>query len=70
MPAAGSSSRAHLANGPAQSNGSNTAWYVSIWLRPARNFGILVATNQGGKEAETASDEAAVQLIRAVDFLA
>ena len=59
------------ANGRALNhNGSNTAWYVSIWLAPARNFGILVATNQGGKEAETASDEAAVELIRAVDFLA
>lgn len=51
-------------------NGTNTAWYSSIWLAPARDFAILVSTNQGGKVAETASDEAVVELIRAVDFLA
>ncbi len=50
-------------------NGSNTSWYATIWLAPARNLAFLVATNQGGKVAETATDEAVVELIRAVDFL-
>ncbi len=50
-------------------SGSNTAWYCTIWLAPARNLGFLVAINQGGKVAEAASDAAVVELIRAVDFL-
>ncbi len=51
-------------------NGSNTSWYVSIWLAPLPNFAVLVATNQGGKHAETACDEAASELINALPFLA
>jgi CubicO group peptidase (beta-lactamase class C family) len=51
-------------------NGSNTAWFATIWLAPARDFAILVATNQGGQVAQTATDEAAVELIRAIDYLA
>ena len=39
--------------------GSNTCWYAIIWLAPARNFAVLVATNQGDKQAEQASDRAA-----------
>jgi CubicO group peptidase (beta-lactamase class C family) len=50
-------------------SGSNTNFFVTIWLAPARNFGILVATNQGGKEAETACDESVQALLRAIDFL-
>jgi Beta-lactamase len=50
-------------------NGTNTAWYATIWLAPARDLAFLVATNQGGKVAETATDAAVVELIRAVDFL-
>ena len=49
-------------------NGSNTFWYATVWIAPARNFSVLVAINQGGKVAETASDEAAVELIRAVNL--
>jgi CubicO group peptidase (beta-lactamase class C family) len=47
-------------------NGSNTSWYMTIWLAPARNFAILVATNQGDKQAERALDQAANTLIRAL----
>jgi CubicO group peptidase (beta-lactamase class C family) len=46
--------------------GSNTCWYAVIWLAPARNFAILVATNQGDKQAEKACDQAASGLIRAL----
>ena len=51
-------------------NGTNTAWYSTVWLAPARDLAFLVSINQGGKVAEAASDAAVVQLIRAVDFLA
>jgi CubicO group peptidase (beta-lactamase class C family) len=50
-------------------NGSNAAWFATVWLAPARNFAVLVATNQGGKVAETATDEAVAALIRAIEFL-
>ncbi len=48
-------------------NGSNTSWYTTIWLAPARNFATLVATNQGDKQAEKACEEASRALIRAAD---
>jgi CubicO group peptidase (beta-lactamase class C family) len=58
------------AGGPALThNGSNTAWYATIWLAPVRNIAILVATNQGGKDAETATNEAVIELVRAIEFL-
>ena len=50
-------------------DGSNTNWHVSIWLAPVLNFAILVATNQGGKPAETACDEAASEMIKALPYL-
>ncbi len=50
-------------------SGSNTSWFVTVWLAPARNLAFLVATNVGGKDAETATDEAVVALIRAVESL-
>jgi len=50
-------------------NGSNTAWYASIWLAPVLNFSILVATNQGGKPAETACDQAVTALIKSLPYL-
>jgi CubicO group peptidase (beta-lactamase class C family) len=50
-------------------NGSNTGWYVSIWLAPVLKFAILVATNQGGKPAETACEEAVTALLKAAAYL-
>jgi CubicO group peptidase (beta-lactamase class C family) len=38
--------------------GSNTMWYVNAWLAPARDFGVLVATNVGGGASAKATDEA------------
>ena len=51
-------------------SGSNTCWFATIWLAPARNFAILVATNQGDKQAERACDQAASALIRALPSFA
>jgi CubicO group peptidase (beta-lactamase class C family) len=45
-------------------SGSNTFWFAVTWVAPKRDFAVLVACNQGGKEAEKACDEASWQLIR------
>ncbi len=50
-------------------SGSNTTFYATIWLAPVRNFAILVATNVGGKPAETACDQAVQALLRSFEFL-
>ena len=50
-------------------NGSNTAWYATVWLAPALNLGFLAVTNQGDKVAEKANDDAIVALIRARESL-
>jgi CubicO group peptidase (beta-lactamase class C family) len=50
-------------------NGSNTAWFSTIWLAPSINLAFLAATNQGDKTAEQANDQAIVALIRAQEFL-
>jgi CubicO group peptidase (beta-lactamase class C family) len=50
-------------------NGSNTSWFARVWIAPARNFAILVATNQGDKQAEKATDQAASALINALPAL-
>jgi CubicO group peptidase (beta-lactamase class C family) len=58
------------ANGLALNHaGSNTAWYVVIWIAPVRDFAILVATNQGGDTAAKATDQAVSELIRSLAFL-
>lgn len=45
-------------------SGSNTMWYCTVWLAPAKGFGVLVATNVGGDEAAKGCDEACGALIR------
>ncbi len=45
--------------------GSNTTWMSTVWLAPARDFIFLASTNQGGKVAEKAVDDAIVALLRA-----
>jgi CubicO group peptidase (beta-lactamase class C family) len=45
-------------------NGSNTMWYCVLWLSPEKDFGVLVACNRGGPEADKACDEAAWALIQ------
>jgi CubicO group peptidase (beta-lactamase class C family) len=44
-------------------NGSNTMWYVVMWLAPEKNFAVVVGTNIGGSGAEQACDEAAARMI-------
>jgi CubicO group peptidase (beta-lactamase class C family) len=41
------------ANGNAlMHNGSNTMWYVVMWLAPERNFSVVVGTNVAGSGAQ------------------
>jgi hypothetical protein len=44
-------------------NGSNNQNFAVVWITPLRDFAVLVATNQGGDEAEKACDETAAALI-------
>lgn len=44
-------------------SGSNTYWHATIWLAPVRDFGLLVATNQGGDAASKACDQAVGALL-------
>ena len=45
-------------------NGSNTMFYVVVWIAPERNFAVVVATNDGAQDrAPEACDAAAVQMI-------
>ena len=39
-------------------------WYCTVWVAPARDFAVLVTTNQGGDTAAKACDEAVGGLIR------
>jgi CubicO group peptidase (beta-lactamase class C family) len=43
--------------------GSNTMNYCVCWLAPAKKFGVLVCTNQGGDKAAKACDDAASEMI-------
>jgi CubicO group peptidase (beta-lactamase class C family) len=43
--------------------GSNNQNYAVVWMAPARDFAVLVATNQGGDKAAKACDDAASMLI-------
>ena len=45
-------------------SGSNTLWFCTIWVAPAKDFAVLVATNAAGKPAEAACDQAIQGLIR------
>jgi len=44
-------------------NGSNTMWYVVMWLAPERNFSVVVATNIAGPGAEKGGDDVASAMI-------
>jgi len=44
-------------------NGSNTMWYIVMWLAPEKNFCVIAATNIAGDDAEKACDEACVAMI-------
>jgi CubicO group peptidase (beta-lactamase class C family) len=44
--------------------GSNNMNYAVVWMAPHRNFAVVVATNQAGKVAPKACDDAAAAIIR------
>jgi hypothetical protein len=44
-------------------NGSNTMWYIVMWLAPKKDFAVIAATNIAGDKAEKACDDAAVSMI-------
>jgi CubicO group peptidase (beta-lactamase class C family) len=45
-------------------NGSNTMWYVVMWLAPERDFSVVVGTNIAGSAAEQGCDEVASLMIQ------
>jgi len=45
-------------------NGSNTYWYVNVWLAPVKDFAVIIATNTGVDDAHKGTDEAAVAMIK------
>jgi len=45
-------------------NGSNTMWYLVMWLAPEKNFAVISATNYGGPEAAKACDDVAAAMIQ------
>ena len=44
-------------------NGSNTMWYIVMWLAPEKNFAVIAATNIAGPDAEQGCDDACVAMI-------
>jgi CubicO group peptidase (beta-lactamase class C family) len=44
-------------------NGSNTMWYIVMWLAPEKDFSVITATNIAGPDAEKACDEVATAMI-------
>jgi CubicO group peptidase (beta-lactamase class C family) len=44
-------------------NGSNTMWYIVMWLAPNKDFAVIVATNIAGPDAEQGCDEAATAMV-------
>jgi CubicO group peptidase (beta-lactamase class C family) len=44
--------------------GSNTMWYVVMWLAPEKDFAVIVATNIADSEAEKGCDEVACMMIQ------
>ena len=44
-------------------SGSNTMWYLIMWLAPEKNFAVIAATNIAGPGAEKGCDEVASAMI-------
>jgi len=43
--------------------GSNNQNYAVVWMAPKRNFAVLAATNQGGKDVAKACDDLCARLV-------
>jgi len=53
------------AGGPAlMHNGSNTMWYVVMWLAPKKDFAVIAATNTGVGDTFTGCDDVASAMIK------
>jgi CubicO group peptidase (beta-lactamase class C family) len=50
-------------------SGSNTYWYATIWIAPARDLATLVATNLGSSPGEAACEAATQELIKYAAYL-
>ncbi len=44
--------------------GSNTMWYLVMWLAPEKNFAVITATNIAGPDAEKSCDDVASAMIK------
>jgi CubicO group peptidase (beta-lactamase class C family) len=44
-------------------NGSNTLWYLVMWLAPEKDFAVIVGTNTGVGQTFQGCDEVAAQMI-------
>jgi CubicO group peptidase (beta-lactamase class C family) len=45
-------------------NGSNTMWYVVMWLAPEKDFAVIAATNTGAAKGSNGCDDVAVEMIK------
>jgi len=45
-------------------SGSNTMWYVVMWLAPAKDFAVIVATNTAAGDTFKGCDEVAATMIK------
>lgn len=45
-------------------NGSNTMWYVVMWLAPEKDFAVIAATNTGAAKGQDGCDDVAVEMIK------
>ena len=43
--------------------GTNTMWYCTAWIAPAKNFAVMIAINDGSAPTPKAADEACAALI-------
>ena len=53
---------------PCRITAVNTSWYASIWMAPARDFAVFVATNQGGTRGDMATRPGRQQADRVARF--
>ena len=44
--------------------GSNTMWYLVMWLAPEKDFAVITATNIAGDNAAKGCDEVAAAMIK------
>jgi CubicO group peptidase (beta-lactamase class C family) len=45
-------------------SGSNTMWYVVMWLAPEKDFSVIVATNIAGPDAQKGCDRVAGEMVK------